>query len=176
LLHVEEGGCAGDVFFGEIYEALSFTADRAARLALESHPAIVQPRRPRLEGFGKAAKGVHSDELRKRLIRIARQRAEFADEPAGQVKAIDGEPAASGHLSGIQHRGWRELETGLRPKDDATLLAECQTGQENTLRHYDQALRRELPAGVLPVVEQQRAAVAQALADLGRIELVRHAG
>ena len=128
------------------------------------------------EGFGKAAKGVHNDELRRRLIRIARQRAEFAEELTGQVKAIDGNPAASGHLSSIQHRGWRELETTLRPKDDATLLAECQTGEQNTLRHYEQALKRDLPAGVVPVVEQQRAAVAQTLADLSRIEVVRGAG
>jgi uncharacterized protein (TIGR02284 family) len=128
------------------------------------------------EGFGKAAKGVHSDDLRNRFTRIARQRAEFSDELSRQVEGLGGRPAESGHISGIQHRGWRELETSIRPKDDATFLAECQTGEENTLRHYDQALARELPAGVAPVVEQQRAAVAQALVDLRGIEQVRRAG
>ena len=128
------------------------------------------------EGFGKAAKGAHSDELRNRFTRIARQRGDFADELARQVDALGGEPANSGHLSGIQHRGWRELETSIRPKDDATFLAECQAGEENTLRHYDRALAGELPAGVAPVVEQQRAAVAQVLIDLQSIEVARRAG
>ena len=128
------------------------------------------------EGFGKAAKGVHSDELRNRFTRIARQRGDFSDELARQVEALGGEPANSGHLSGIQQRGWRELETSIRPKDDGTFLAECQAGEENTLRHYDQALARELPAGVAPVVEQQRAAVAQVLVDLQSIEVARRAG
>jgi len=54
------------------------------------------------EGFGKAAKGVHSDRLRDRFMDIAGQRSDFADELAGQVRELGGEPAESGHLSGIQ--------------------------------------------------------------------------
>ena len=68
------------------------------------------------EGFGKAAKGVHNDNLRNRFTGIARQRSDFADELARHVRDLGGEPAASGHLSGIQQRGWRELETSIRPK------------------------------------------------------------
>ena len=128
------------------------------------------------EGFGKAAKGVHSDELRGRFTRIAKQRGDFADALAEEVRGLGGEPAASGHLSGIQHRGWRELEESIRPKDDATFVAECLTGEENSLRHYDQALARDLPESVRSVLDQHRAAVAQAILDLRGIELVRRAG
>jgi uncharacterized protein (TIGR02284 family) len=128
------------------------------------------------EGFGKAAKGVHSDNLRHRFTGIARQRVDFADELAGYVKKMGAEPAVSGHRSGIQHRGWRELEESIRPKDDGSFLAECETGEENTLRHYERALARDLPAPLRPIVERQRLSVQEALLELRNVEQVRRAG
>ena len=50
------------------------------------------------EGFGKAAKGCHSDDLRSRFIGIARQRADFADDLTTHVRELGGEPAESGHF------------------------------------------------------------------------------
>jgi len=128
------------------------------------------------EGFGKAAKGVHSDTLRHRFTGIARQRADFADELAAYLKGQGIEPPDSGHQSGIQHRGWRELEVSIRPKDDATFVAECETGEENTLRHYEHALTRDLPAAIRPVIERHRLAVQEALLELHNSERVREAG
>jgi uncharacterized protein (TIGR02284 family) len=128
------------------------------------------------EGFGKAAKGAHGENLRNRLTGIALERAEFADELAGHVRKLGGQPAESGHMSGIQHRGWRELEESIRPKSDAEFLVECENGEENTLRHYEHALTRELPAQVRPMVERQRLAVQEALLELRELEQVRTAG
>jgi hypothetical protein len=42
------------------------------------------------EGFGKAAKGCHNDDLRNRFIGIARQRTDFADELTAQVRELGG--------------------------------------------------------------------------------------
>jgi uncharacterized protein (TIGR02284 family) len=128
------------------------------------------------EGFGKAAKGTHDDNLRTRFIGIARQRADFADELTAQVIQLGGHPADSAHQSGIQHSGWRELEESIRPKDAATFLANCEAGEENTLRHYEHALTTELSAAVRPIVERQRLAVQTALLELRNIEQVRRAG
>lgn len=128
------------------------------------------------EGFGKAAKGAHSDTLRTRFTGISRQRGDFADELSDEVRHIGGEPAGSGHQSGIQHRGWRELETSIRPKSDASFLAECETGEQNTLRHYEQALARDLPENIRTVVERHRLAVQQALLELRNLEPTMTAG
>jgi uncharacterized protein (TIGR02284 family) len=122
------------------------------------------------EGFSKAAKGVHSDHLRSRFTGIARQRADFADELAEQLSAMGGEPAVSGHQSGIQHRSWRELETSIRPKDDASFLRECEVGEENTLRHYDHAESQELPAEARSAVQRHRLAIEQTLLELKNLE------
>lgn len=127
------------------------------------------------EGFGKAAKGAHGENLRNRFIGIARQRADFAKELAGYLRKMGAEPE-SGRRSGIQHAGWRELEERIRPKDDASFLAECQEGEENTLRHYERALAKDLPVPVRPMVERQRLSVQEALLELRSVEMVRRAG
>jgi len=44
------------------------------------------------EGFGKAAKGVHDDNLRTRFVAIEKQRSDFADELAGARQEIYGGP------------------------------------------------------------------------------------
>ncbi|MBZ5582103.1 MAG: PA2169 family four-helix-bundle protein [Acidobacteriia bacterium] len=104
------------------------------------------------EGFGKAAKGVHDDNLRHRFLGIERQRSDFAEEMTAAVRKLGGEPAESAHRSGTLHSGWRELEESIRPKDDPSFLAECETGEENTLRHYEHALTQELPPPVRAMV------------------------
>jgi uncharacterized protein (TIGR02284 family) len=128
------------------------------------------------EGFGKAAKGCHSDALRNRFIGIARRRADFAGELAEHVRKLGAAPAASAHESGLLHAGWRELEESIRPKDDTSFIVECLEGEENTLRHYETALTRDLPVAVRPVVESQRLAVQETLLELRSIEMVRRAG
>jgi uncharacterized protein (TIGR02284 family) len=128
------------------------------------------------KGFSKAAKGVHSDNLRNRFTGIALQRSEFAHELSGLLRNMGEEPPASGHQSAIQHRGWCESETSIRPKNDMTFLAECEGGEENTLGHYEHALTLDLPAVIRPVVHRQRLAVQEALLELRDVEELRKAG
>ncbi len=128
------------------------------------------------EGFGKAAKGVHSENLRDRFAAIARERADFADELAGAVRRLSGEPAPSAHESSVLHRGWLELEASIRPKDDATFLVECLSGEENTLRHYEHALTEELPDDIRLSVDRQRLRVQTALLELRGLVQLRKTG
>ena len=125
------------------------------------------------EGFGKAAKGTRDDNLRNRFMGIAQQRANFADELTREVRAAGGEPAISGHLSGIQHRGWRELETSIRPKNDTQFIEECTTGEENTLRHYEHALTLDLPESMRSLIERQHLTVQETILQLRNLEALR---
>jgi uncharacterized protein (TIGR02284 family) len=126
------------------------------------------------KGFGKAAKDAHGDNLRRRFTGIAQQRADFAGELAAYVRKMGAEPADSGPQGGI-NRGWRDLETSIPPKDDASFLAQCETGEEDTLLHYERALARDLPAPVRPMVDRQRLGVQETLLELRSLEQVRRA-
>jgi uncharacterized protein (TIGR02284 family) len=125
------------------------------------------------KGFARAAKGVSSEDLRRRFAGIARQRAVFIDELSAYVRKIGGEPAATGQQSGGRPKSGRDA---VQEMGDAALLAECQNVEENTLQHYERALSKDLPVPVRPIVDRHRLAVQETLLDLRGVELVRRAG
>jgi hypothetical protein len=65
------------------------------------------------EGFLKAAKGVHDDELRATLTRIANRRSEMADE-LRSAQQPGARTAELGHGGGVLRRGWVDLEQRIR--------------------------------------------------------------
>lgn len=79
-------------------------------------------------------------------------------------------PTATPHWGGILHSGWVDLETRVRPKDDKTLIAECERGEQATVEHYRRALSRELPAETRRVIERQFHEVEEIVDDLKRRE------
>jgi uncharacterized protein (TIGR02284 family) len=120
------------------------------------------------EGFGKAAKGAHSDELRQQLTDIERSRSDFADRLTQIVGELGFTAETTGHIGEILHRGWVDLETRIRPEADGHLIDECRRGEEGTLKHFESALERpEFPERARPVVEQQLARIRQDLSRLG---------
>jgi uncharacterized protein (TIGR02284 family) len=114
------------------------------------------------EGFLKAAKGVHDDELRDTLTAIANRRSEMADELRRSAHELGARPAELGHGGGVLHRGWVDLEQRIRPKDDPTFVADCRRGEDGTLSHY----RTALDTGVLP--EEVRGIAARHVTDIER--------
>jgi|SRR5581483_2521458 len=119
------------------------------------------------EGFGKAAKGAHSDQLREQLTAIESSRSDFADQLMQLAKNLGFQPEAAGHVGEILHRGWVDLETRIRPETDGHLIDECRRGEEDTLKHFESALtREEFPAGARGLVEQQRQRIREDLLKL----------
>lgn len=111
------------------------------------------------EGYAKAAKGVHDRAISDRLTGISGERERFAAELREQVRKLGQSAATDAHYGGILHRGWVDLETRIRPKNQHDLVQDCQRGDEGTLKHYDHALQQELPDAARPVVERQRAQI-----------------
>lgn len=123
--------------------------------------------------FGKAANRVSREDLRKRFAGTVRQRALFADELLAYVRKIGGESAVA-EPGAFRPNGGRE--TAGEVQDDAWILAECETSEENALRHYEQALSKDLPVPVRPIVDRHRLAVQETLLDLRSMEEVCRAG
>ena len=119
------------------------------------------------ESFGMAALSAQNDDLRLRFTAAAHHRAEFADELVGQLQASGGP---------VHQRSRREREGVAEPKDDPSVLADCESVEDNTLRHYERALTFDLPAVARAVVERQRLAVQETLFELRSLETVRKAG
>lgn len=109
------------------------------------------------EGFSKAAKGAHNDDLRRVLMDIFEERGRFVEELQNLVAPEGNDPADLPHDGGPMHRGWSELEANIRPKSDAELVGNCLDGDSTTLDHYAHAVE----SGVLS--DQQRIAVERQL-------------
>ncbi len=125
------------------------------------------------EGYGKAAKGVHDHEVSDYLARISGERARFASEVSDALAKHGEQPRTDLHEGGILHQGWVDLETRIRPKDQHDILEDCIRGDSGTLKHYDHALRLELPVDARSLLEEQRAAVEEDLRSVHDL-LSRH--
>jgi uncharacterized protein (TIGR02284 family) len=118
------------------------------------------------EGYAKAAKGVHNDQLSNRLTSISGRRGQMANELRNVVSGLGAAAATDAHFGGILHRGWVDLETRLRGKSDNEIVQECVDGDAGTLQHYDHALDQALSADARTTVERQRSEVREQITSL----------
>lgn len=128
-----------------------------------------------VEGLQKAAKGAHSAEVRRTFDALAVKRFNFADEIAGAVRDLGGEPAEMGHGGGPLSAGWVDVEARIRPKSDAEFLAEIQSGEANLVRHYEHALEWKLGGELRAILEGQHRSVLDTIQQLRRMEKVNRA-
>ncbi|HYZ86571.1 MAG TPA: PA2169 family four-helix-bundle protein [Bryobacteraceae bacterium] len=121
------------------------------------------------EGYNKAAKGVHSDELRAMFDRLSLERARFAEEIKDLLRPFSIQPEDQGHGGGILRRGWVDLEQRNRPKDDMEIVENCVAGDEGSLPHYDHALTLPFNHDVTALIRRQREAIRAAVEALRNV-------
>ena len=125
------------------------------------------------EGFSKAAKGAHSDEIRSAFDRYATERAQFAAIWDRFAEQYGGEAGDTGHGGGVLRRGWSDLETRIRPADDHELAIHAAEGDEGGLKHFSHALETEqLPDDVGREVQKQMGTIRNTCSELRSIHAV----
>lgn len=87
------------------------------------------------EGYNKAAKGAHSDAIRRTFDQFSLDRAEYAARWDRFVEQYGGASGDTGHGGGVLRRGWVDLETRIRPADDHELALHAAEGDEGSLKH-----------------------------------------
>lgn len=133
------------------------------------------------EGYGKAAKGVHDQDLSNWLTTASADRERFASDLSSALQDA-GEPARLDlHEGGILHKGWVDLEQRMRSnephlhsKDDKEIVREVIAGDTSSLAHYDHTLDQELTPDLRSAIIEQRATVVDQLAYL-ETKATRHA-
>jgi uncharacterized protein (TIGR02284 family) len=127
------------------------------------------------DALQRAADNVRRGDLKSPLNELSHQHAVFAGELEDQVRGLGIEPSTRGHIGSILQRGLGELESRLREKDDAAILAECQNVESDALTHYQHALNEDLPPGVRTIVQRQFQAIQAAVSQLRTMEIARRA-
>jgi uncharacterized protein (TIGR02284 family) len=129
-----------------------------------------------VEGFAKAAKGVHDRELSNWLAQASADRERFVDELNHGIREMGGKAADDLHEGGILHKGWVDLEQRLRStephlhsKNDKEIIKECIAGDSGSLGHYDHALEQELSPDLRSTILEQRTSVEDNLTYLQQL-------
>lgn len=107
------------------------------------------------EGFTTAAEGIERSDLKTLFYEFAQQRSQFAGELQTLVQSLGGDPENSGSIAGTLHRGWINIKSAVTGKDEASILNECERGEDSAKNAYKSALENMLPAHVLETVQTQ---------------------
>ncbi len=108
-----------------------------------------------VNGFRTAATAVkHADA--KALFTSRVQVIESAKaELQAEVRRLGGNPETGGSVAAKIHRGWIDLKAAVTGQDDAAIITECERGEQVAVKNYEDARKKNLPTGVLALVERQ---------------------
>jgi uncharacterized protein (TIGR02284 family) len=107
------------------------------------------------KGFRTCAEHVRSNVLKALFIERARACASAVEELQAVVRELGGEPAKDSSTFGALHRRWLDVRATFSSADDATIVAECERGEDYALETYRNALDDHLPDFVRRIVLQQ---------------------
>jgi uncharacterized protein (TIGR02284 family) len=107
------------------------------------------------QGFKTAADGLSDPEVKSLFNQYSRQRAEMARELQAEVRRIGGDPESSGSVTGSAHRGWINIKSAVTGKDDGSIIAEAERGEDSAKKAFDDALKEPLPPQTLALVREQ---------------------
>lgn len=128
------------------------------------------------QGFLEAAEAVGDSDLRNLFNVYSQQRAQFAGELQNEVLRQGGDHAKTGHVSAKLHRGWMNLKAAITSKSEASIIAECERGEDAAVANYEEALKKHLPSNLEALVASQFREVQQAHKRIRELEKVSKAG
>lgn len=112
-------------------------------------------------GFRDCAENIRSTGVQEILLAAAERCREAAHELQREVQMLGGKAETSGSLSGSAHRRWVDIKGAIMGKDEASVLAECERGEDVAKESYQRALEQDLPANIRTLVERQYRGVLQ---------------
>lgn len=106
-------------------------------------------------GFRTCAEEVASANLKQVFAERAVGCRMAANELGQLVTQYGGTPADGGTASGAMHRGWVHVKGAVGANSEASILDECERGEDAALARYRKALKQALPGDVRAVIERQ---------------------
>jgi uncharacterized protein (TIGR02284 family) len=116
---------------------------------------LIQTLKDGENGFRTAADGLQDPQVKSLFQQYSRQRADMAREIQSEVRRLGGDPETAGTIAGAAHRGWINITSVVSGKDDGSIIAEAERGEDAAKRAYEEALRAPLAAQTLALVREQ---------------------
>jgi uncharacterized protein (TIGR02284 family) len=128
------------------------------------------------QGFREAAESVKDGSVKSLFNQFARERATFAEELKEEVQRLGGRPEEGGSIAGAAHRGWMNVKEAVSGRNDETIIAEAERGEDVAVSTYRSALEEPLPPTVESVVRRQYSHVKEAHDQVRALEQERRGG
>ncbi|MEO7338861.1 MAG: PA2169 family four-helix-bundle protein [Caldimonas sp.] len=106
-------------------------------------------------GFRTSAEHAKSGDLKSLFMQRSADCQRGAQELQAIVSRLGGKPEADSSMSGTMHRGWVSVVGTLTGYSDQQMLDECERGEDVAMDRYRAALKEDLPADVMSVVQKQ---------------------
>jgi uncharacterized protein (TIGR02284 family) len=107
------------------------------------------------KGFREAAEDIDIGYYQILFNEYARQRSQFASALQQEVKKLGGNPDRKGSMAGTLHRGWMNLRSHVNQKTNDSIILECERGEKNALKNYQNALKLDLPEKIKDLIFTQ---------------------
>jgi uncharacterized protein (TIGR02284 family) len=107
------------------------------------------------QGFRGAAQAVKAPTIKEIFEQYSAQRAQFATELQGAVKALGFETINPQGLGGVLYASWINLKGLLTGHDVHGILVEAERGEDWTLKTYRTALSKTLPPEIASIIQKQ---------------------
>jgi len=107
------------------------------------------------KGFTEAQKDVKDADLQALFSSYSAERAKFVTELTNEVKRMGGPAEKSGSVAGAAHRGWIDVKSAMTDRDRKAILNECERGEDYAKAAYEKAIKKNLAASTLELIERQ---------------------
>lgn len=121
------------------------------------------------EGYHTAATAVRNPELSEFFESCATDRREAISDLRKLLRDLGEEAGPRASLGGELHRALIAFRGAVERGDASAILAECERGEHNALRHYEHALEQKMPMQVASVLLDQASRVRSAHAAYERM-------
>jgi len=116
---------------------------------------LIQTCRDGQEGFQEAAENATSPDLKTFFREKGQERARCVTELQQQVRALGGDPEATGSTAGAMHRAWISIKGTFTGKDDHAILSEAERGEDSAVKAFEEALNEGLPPNLRTILERE---------------------
>lgn len=130
--------------------------------AISTLNSLIETLKDGEDGFRTAAEGLTDPQTRAVFQEFSRERGAMARALQTEVSKLGGTAETSGSLSGSVHRGWVNIKSAITGKNDASIIAEAERGEDVAKKAFAEANLTDLPPSARALVQEQAGKVRSA--------------
>lgn len=110
---------------------------------IEALNGLIRINNDRISGYQQAAKETKDEDLQVLFSSMLNESVNFAENLAGYVRELGGQPTMEGTIGGNIHQTWLNFKSALMGNDRDAILNSCEFGDKTAIEAYQAAMKLE---------------------------------